>query len=428
MIAPALPTMSADLNTKGGDAATALLLSIYLLGYVVGPLITSPLSEIYGRVIVLQLGNLVFLLFNLVGGFAQTYVQMIFFRLLAGMGASTSLGIGGGIIGDCFRPEQRGLAVSIYNLMPLLGPAIGPIVGAFITEYSNWRWCFWSTSIADAVIQVIGLFLLEETWAPRVLYRKKVSLIRKTGNKSLYTFTDVDDEQATLLKRLRQAFARPVNLLATQIIAQALCLYMAYLFGVTFLVLSTFSSLWTHHYGYPLGTGNLNYLALAVGYTFATQVSARLNDKVYKYMNNKNGKAVPEHRLPMLAVGALVTPIGLLIYAWTAQYREPWIAVDIGVAIYAAGTFTSFQCLQLYLIDTYTTYAASATAAATILRSVFATVFPLFAPTLYQRLDYGWGTTTIAMIAIAIGWPAPMLFWKYGPVMRAKSPYAAERP
>lgn len=427
MIAPALPELRIEFNIQN-QTGSALMLSIFLLGWVIGPIITSPLSEVYGRVIVLQLGTLIYLVFNLASGFAQTQAQTTVLRLFAGIGGSTSLGIEGGIIADCFAPEQRGLAVSIYNLMPLLGPAVGPIIGAFITEYFMWRWSFWATSIADVVIQLAGLVFLDESWAPNILERKKTRLMKQTGNKNLYTLQDVHDEGKTLASRLRLALTRPLKLLFTQVIVQARCLYLAYLFGVTFLVLSTLSSLWTERYGFSIGIGSLNYIALGIGYTFGTQVSARLNDKIYKHLKSKNdGRAVPEYRLPMMTLGATLMPIGLLIYAWTSQYRVHWIVVDIGVAIYAAGTFASFQCLQTYLIDTYTTYTASAFAAATILRSIFGTVFPLFANQLYETLDYGWGTTTLALIAIVTGWPAPILLWKFGPQLRARSPYSAEK-
>jgi len=74
-----------------------------------------------------------------------------------------NLQIGGGVLSDCWRAEERGLAISIYSLAPLLGPAIGPIAGGFITQNSTWRWAFYATSIADAIIQIFGLFFLRET-------------------------------------------------------------------------------------------------------------------------------------------------------------------------------------------------------------------------------------------------------------------------
>lgn len=90
-------------------------------GTAIGPLFLGPLSEVYGRVIVLQLANLFFLVFNLVCGFAQTTTQLIVFRLLAGLGGSAPMAVGGGVLGDCFSNEQRGLAVALYSLGPIMG-------------------------------------------------------------------------------------------------------------------------------------------------------------------------------------------------------------------------------------------------------------------------------------------------------------------
>ena len=52
--------------------------------------------------------------------------------------------------------EQRGKAMGLYTLGPILGPVIRPIAGGFISEYSTWRWVFWSSSIAAVTIQAAG--------------------------------------------------------------------------------------------------------------------------------------------------------------------------------------------------------------------------------------------------------------------------------
>lgn len=66
--------------------------------------------------------------------------MLIAFRFLAGLGGSAPLSIGGGVIGDLFDAEHRGQAIAIYSLAPLLGPAVGPVAGAWIAEKSTWRW------------------------------------------------------------------------------------------------------------------------------------------------------------------------------------------------------------------------------------------------------------------------------------------------
>ncbi len=97
MVAPALPALKQDLNVSG-DVVVQMMLSIFILAYAVGPLFLGPLSEMYGRIPVLQLASLFFLVFNTVCGFAQNSKQMLAFRFLAGIGGSAPLAIGGGIL------------------------------------------------------------------------------------------------------------------------------------------------------------------------------------------------------------------------------------------------------------------------------------------------------------------------------------------
>jgi multidrug resistance protein len=160
MVAPALQTMSRDLGIRT-EIESAMVLSIFVLAYAIGPLFLGPLSEIYGRVIVLQLANLFYMVWNLACGFARNGPEMLVFRFLSGLGGSAPLAIGGAVLGDCFNPEQRGRAISIYSLAPLLGPAIGPIAGGYITQNTTWRWIFWATTILDVLIQISGLFFLQ---------------------------------------------------------------------------------------------------------------------------------------------------------------------------------------------------------------------------------------------------------------------------
>ena len=92
MVAPALPAIARELKVTN-SVEQSLILSIFVLAYAVGPLFLGPLSEINGRVIVLQLANLFYLAFNIGCGFAQTKGQLIAFRFLAGLGGSAPLAV-----------------------------------------------------------------------------------------------------------------------------------------------------------------------------------------------------------------------------------------------------------------------------------------------------------------------------------------------
>lgn len=123
IIAPALSKISTELHMNSTESA--MTLSIYLLATAFGPLVIGPLSEIYGRQVVLHASSIWFLIWNIVCGFAKTKGTLIAARFLAGFGASAIYSLGAGVLGDVWRPSQRGKSLGIYLLIPLLGVAVG---------------------------------------------------------------------------------------------------------------------------------------------------------------------------------------------------------------------------------------------------------------------------------------------------------------
>lgn len=365
-----------------------------------------------------------FLFFNLACGLTSSKYQLIAFRFMAGLGGSAPLALGGGVLSDLFTAEKRGKAVSIYSLAPLIGPAIGPIAGGFMVEKVSWRWIFHMVTLVDALIQVAGLFLLQETYPPVLLGRKKVLLMKETGNLQLYT--EYDHPNRTIWRTLQIALTRPFILLGTQPIMQVLAIYVAYLFGLMYLVLSTFPKLWETQYHESVGIAGLNYISLGLGFFLGTQICAPLQDRIYRLLKARNddiGK--PEFRVPLMGPAAIMVPIGLLIYGWAAHFHTHWIIPNIGTTIFGCGIYLGFLCIQTYLQDAYTMFAASALAAAVVLRSLAGFALPLFAPDMYEALGYGWGNTLLAGVAVVLGWPAPVLLWAYGEKLRSRSSFAS---
>jgi multidrug resistance protein len=423
MAAPALGNIGRDLGATNQTVLT-LSLSIFVLAYAVGPLFLGPLSEIYGRVIILQSANAFFLAFNIGCGFAQTIPQLIVFRFLAGLGGSAPLALGGGVLSDLYHAHERGRAISIYSLMPLLGPAVGPIAGGFIALTTTWRWCFWSTSILTVVVQAFGLIYLRETYAPRILGKKAKRLRQETGEQAWRT--QFEKLSPTLGNALRTAFVRPFRLLGTQPIVQVMAVYQAYLYGLLYLVLTSFPIIFRSVYGFNSGIAGLNYISLGLGFFIGTQIGAVLTDRIYRRkLKQNNGVGKPEFRIPLMIPGACLVPIGLFIYGWTADAGVHWIAPNIGSFIFSLGSIMTFQGTQTFIVDSYQTYAASAIAACTTLRSLAGFGFPLFASSLYDALGLGWGNSLLGFLALGIGIPAPLALWRWGEMLRARSQFAA---
>lgn len=120
IVAPALEDIAAELHVAPGFQ-TSMLLSIFVLAYIPGPLFLGPMSEVFGRTRVLQSAYMFFLVFCLACGFARTKAQFFAFRLISGLGGSAPLAIGPGVLSDLWPPEQRGRAIGFYTFGKNIG-------------------------------------------------------------------------------------------------------------------------------------------------------------------------------------------------------------------------------------------------------------------------------------------------------------------
>lgn len=187
---------------------------------------------------------------------------------------------------------------------------------------------------------------LQETYGPKLLKDKKNRLQKETGNMKLHTEHEHPDR--TLTRELLKAFRRPFRLLFTQPIIIALALYMAYLYGLMYLMLSTFPPLWENVYGQATGMASLNFISMGLGFFLGTQICAPLNDKIYRrFKKQHNNVGKPEFRVPMMIPASLFVPIGLFWYGWSAQAKLHWIIPNIGACIFSAGVIVGFQCIQV---------------------------------------------------------------------------------
>ncbi|KAI9666512.1 MAG: hypothetical protein M1821_004448 [Bathelium mastoideum] len=416
MLAPALGAIGRDLHI--GDAEAQLALSIFVLAFAFAPLLLAPCSEVFGRRWVWIIAGLWYILWNTVCGFVQTLALLIVGRFFAGVGGSATFAMSVPILGDCWKSEERGKAFALATFIPLLGPAVGPIIGGFVTQAVSWRWLFWVLSIFHTILMVLFFFLFRETHHPTILGKKAEELRKRTGRNY---HTQYELSSPTLSQRLKLGLVRPYRLIISQPIIQVISLFLAYNFGILYLVLSTFASLWTDRYHESVSISGLHYIAQVLGYTLAAQVGGPTTDRIWRRLQNKHdGATAPEYRVPLMVPGALLIPTGLFWYGWSAEAKAPWIVVDIGIGIFGCGIILGTQAMQTYVLEAFPEHTASATAASQLLRNVFAFAFPIFAPKMYSTLGYGWSNSVLAFVFLAIGVPAPLILWRYGALLRMK--------
>ncbi|KAF2680179.1 MFS multidrug transporter [Lentithecium fluviatile CBS 122367] len=414
MLAPALAIMSEDLRIP--EAEASMVLSIYILAFAFGPMLLAPCSEVWGRRPIWIVGGAWYILWNTVCGASKTRGLIITGRLMAGLGASAEFAVSGPIVSDIWIADERGKSMAIRGFLPLLGPAIGPIVGGVMVQKANWRWLFFVMSILDGIIVLLFVLFLPETHCQTLLARKATRLRKLTGESYL---AEHEAGALTLVNRLQLAFLRPVRMLLMQPAIQLCSLVIGVQFGLLYIALSTFSSLWTDRYKQTSIASGLHYLAIVTGYIIASLAGGWATDCIWTRLSAKNGgKTRPEFRAPMLTPGVVLVPVGLLWYGWAAENVFHWIVPDIGIAIFGCGYIVGTSAAQAFVVEAYSDYTASAGAASMLPRNVFAFAFPIFAPRLYASLGYGIGNTVLAAVAVVLGVPAPFILWKHGERLR----------
>ena len=147
MLAPGVDLLMEDFRTTSETFAT-FVVSIFVLGFALGPMLLAPLSEIYGRVIIYNITNVLFLLFTILCGFSTNQSMLLAFRFLSGFAGVATITVGSGTIADIMPREERGKAISIWSVGTILGPMVGPIIGGYVAEAAGWRWVFWAISLA----------------------------------------------------------------------------------------------------------------------------------------------------------------------------------------------------------------------------------------------------------------------------------------
>jgi multidrug resistance protein len=342
MFAPGVPQVLSEFRTTA-TAIPEFVVSVYILGFAIGPLVISPLSEVYGRWPVYTVCNIFFLVFTIACAVASSVGQLIAFRFFAGCFGVCPITLGGATISDLMTQEKRGAAGAFFGIGPLLGPVIGPIAGGYLADAEGWRWTFWVLAIAYGVFTVTHAVFCRETYSVVLLARKTKRLQKETGNMDLRS---AQDDGLPMKTRITRAMIRPFKMLLRSPIVSLMAIYAAFVYGVLFLLYTTFTFVFTEYYDFSSANVGLTYLGSGIGMVLGIVLIGAISDKLLKSQAAKhNGELRPEYRLlPLMYMGWL-TPVGLFIYGWTIQYHIHWVVPLFGTLLFGIGIVAAFTCI-----------------------------------------------------------------------------------
>ncbi len=330
-------------------------LTLYVLGFSTGPIFWAPLSELRGRRMPMLVSTFGFTIFQVAVATGKDLQTVLICRFWGGFFGACPLTVVGASFSELFDRRTRGLFMSIYSWTVFVGPLLAPSIGGFMVEnhYLGWRWTEYITSIMGALAFALQLFLLDETYSGTILVQKAAALRQKTQNWAIHAKFE---EEATPDFRtlMTKHFGRPLQMLYTEPIALFFAIYLAFVYGILYLFLTTYPVVFQEIRGWSPGVGGLPYIGIICGQIFAVASLFAFQPWYNKKLSRNAGVPIPEWRLPPIILAGSLFAIGLFWFGWAGNFKSVhWVVPTL------SGLFTGFGLLVIfvqsinYLIDVY---------------------------------------------------------------------------
>lgn len=428
MITPSIPGLVEEFGvsqTKG-----VLTLSVFILGYAVGPLFLGPPSDIpsIGRSTPYWLSMLSLVLFNIGAAKAQSYGTVIAMRLLAGMAGSPALATGGATLGDVWTDLALPKAISVWAIGAVCGPVLAPVIAGWAAMNVDWRLPYWLFVALSGIGLIITLVMLPETLPANILYRRANRLRALTHDNRLRSQGELDQAAIKPIAYVIDAFYMPIRLSFEPIV-----LYSSVLLGLVYAIFyAAFEAvplIFGEIHGFNLGEQQLPFLGLGVN-AFCLTLPFYILYLVYYFdprfiANLQRGIIRPEDRLILAMLTSPIALISLLWTGWTSRADISFWSPLVALSFYLTPVFLLFQSILVYLSSSYVEHQAAVLAANDLIRSLIAAAFPIFATSMFHNLGLGKAYTTLAGISLALMLPLFGLY-HYGAKLRAWSKFAHE--
>jgi DHA1 family multidrug resistance protein-like MFS transporter len=433
-----VPSEPYIIEAWGVSATSASLgLALYVLGYGIGPLIFSPISEIpiIGRNPPYMVTFAIFVILCVPTALVNNLTGLLILRFLQGFFGSPCLATGGASIGDLFNLLKLPYFLTFWACFAACGPALGPLISGFSVPTKNWRWSLWEMLWLSGPTFVWLMFSLPETSAPTILLRRAQRLRKLTGNQNIKSQSEIEMSEMTVNEIIVSNLWRPFQINALDPAVLFTSIYTALVYSIYYSFFEVFPLVYgssnphqssiNSGYNFNLGQMGLVFLSISIGIFVAIPCYFLYLHYVFEPEVIKKGLGAPERRLIPAIFASILVPTGLFLFAWTGNSAPSihWIVPTIGVAINSMGIFILLQCIFIYIPLSYPQYSASLFAGNDFLRSAMATGAILFARPLFLNLGVGWGVTLLAGLTVG-GIVGIWVLYQFGAALRARSRFA----
>ncbi|KAK2046458.1 major facilitator superfamily transporter [Colletotrichum somersetense] len=421
-----VPSIEGVIHRFGVDMTEASLgLALFVLGYGVGPLLFSPLSEIprIGRNPIYIVTMLLFVIVSIPAPLVDNYPGLMVLRFLQGLFGSPCLASGAASLADMYSLLNLPYALIAWVSAAYCGPAISPVLSGFSVPAMGWRWSLWEILWAAAPVFLVMFLFLPETSTPNILLRRAERLRKLTGSDRFMSQSEIDQRNLKTSAVVIDALIKPLEITIKDPAILFVQLYTAIIYGIYYSFFEVFPMVYPVYYGMSIGQVGLVFLCILVACLlgvamYISYLAFYMIPRIKKF-----GFPTQENRLVPALPASFGPTIGLFIFAWTASPAIHWIAPTIGITVYGATVFIVMQCIFVYVPLSYPQYAASLFAGNDFFRSAFAFASVLYARPMYLDLGVARGTSLLGGLS-TIGIIGIWLLYFYGARLRSLSKFA----
>ncbi|CAH6720088.1 fluconazole resistance protein 1 [[Candida] jaroonii] len=425
---PGIEVMMEDLKISRVEAT--LPMTMFVIGYGIGPMFLSPMSEsaVFGRTNIYIITLFLFFILQIPISIVNNIGGLAVLRFFSGIVASPSLATGAASMGDITKMPYLPITIAIWSVSAVCGPSLGPIFGSVLVIKRDWHWTFWLIAMTSGISLIIFSICLPETFEKTLLLRKARRLRKVTGNPNIVSEGELENENLNIREMTVDILWRPFEISFFEPVVLLINIYIALIYSMIYLWFEAFPIAYLETYHFTLVTMGVAYMSVAVGVFVGASIYVVLIYKKFIIPFFEQKPISPETFIPIMIVGSIIMPMGIFVFGWTVSPDTHWIGSMIGAGLFSVGSFITFQSSFLYLANSFPRYLASVFAGNALFRSDIAAVFPLFGDALFNNLatekfPVGWGSSVIAFICVGMIL-VPVLFYLNGPKLRARSKYS----
>jgi len=403
----------------------SLPLALYVLAYGIGPLLFAPLSEIpiIGRNPVYVATFTIFVILSVPTALVNNFAGLLVLRFLQGFFGSPCLANGGATMQDMYSLLKLPYALTVWVSAAYCGPALGPLLSGFAVTSKGWRWSLWEILWIAGPILILMVLFVPETSTPNILLRRADRLRRLTGDTRLQAQSEINAKGLNPTAVIIDALIKPIEITIKDPAIAFVNLYTSIVYGIYYSFFEVFPLVYPPMYGFSLGIIGVVFTCILVSCVIG--IAAYTSYLRWYLIPDilKNGLRAQESRLVPALFGCFGPPIGLFLFAWTANPSIHWIASVIGITIYGATVFVVMQCIFVYVPLSYPQYAASLFASNDFFRSSLACGSILFARPLFINLGVARGVSLLAGLS-TLGVVGMFTLYFMGAKLRSRSKFA----